>query len=194
MGANGAALIDYDDFLDLILRVKDANGSLDTVIFAPRTKNNLAKIVTGINDDPAKLTPPAGFTARRRPVSHQVAIDATRGRSNTASIAFIGGFNNCTFGSRQNVTIEASRVSGTAFERNEVMARTRSGTPLKGGEPGGGKNKVVAIDKIWVGGKAVNRKGKIAPKIPVLSRVEREGKVRSRRVSNANGKHCVMSS
>ena len=60
--------------------------------------------------------------------------------------------------------------------------------PLKGGEPIGGKNKVVEIDETYVGGKAANRKGKIPPKTPVLALVERDGKVRSHRVKNVNGK------
>src|ERR1700726_4063638 len=36
--------------------------------------------------------------------------------------------------------------------------------PTKGGEPVGGKNKVVEIDETYVGGKAANRKNHIPPK------------------------------
>ena len=46
----------------------------------------------------------------------------------------------------------------------------------------GGDNEVVEIDETFVGGKARNRKGKIPPKTPVLSLVERDGGVRSFRV------------
>ena len=55
-------------------------------------------------------------------------------------------------------------------------------------EPLGGKNKVVEIDETYFGGKAANRKNHIPPKTPVLSLVERDGKVRSQRVPNVNGK------
>jgi transposase-like protein len=48
--------------------------------------------------------------------------------------------------------------------------------------PLGGANQVVEADETFVGGKARNRKGKIPPKTPVLSLVERDGRVRSFRV------------
>ena len=59
-------------------------------------------------------------------------------------------------------------------------------SPLKGGEPIGGKNKVVEIDETYVGVKAANRKNHIPPMTAVLSLVERDGKVRSHRVSKRN--------
>jgi transposase-like protein len=58
--------------------------------------------------------------------------------------------------------------------------------PLKGGEPIGGKNKVVEIDETFVGGKARNCKNHIPKKAAVLSLVERDGKVRSFRVANVS--------
>ena len=48
-----------------------------------------------------------------------------------------------------------------------------------GGDQLGGENEVVEADETFVGGKARNRKGKIPPKTPVLSLVERDGRVRS---------------
>jgi len=53
-----------------------------------------------------------------------------------------------------------------------------------GGDQLGGKNQVVEADETYVGGKAANRKGKIPPKAPVLSLVERDGRVRSFHVPN----------
>jgi transposase-like protein len=53
--------------------------------------------------------------------------------------------------------------------------------PFGGGQLGG-ENEVVEADETFVGGKARNRKGKIPPKTPVLSLVERDGRVRSFRV------------
>lgn len=51
-----------------------------------------------------------------------------------------------------------------------------------GGDQLGGENEVVEADETFVGGKARNRKGKIPPKTPVLSLVERDGQVRSFRI------------
>lgn len=51
----------------------------------------------------------------------------------------------------------------------------------------GGQNKVVEVDETYVGGKAKNRKNHVPPKSPVLSLVERDGKVRSRHIANVNG-------
>jgi transposase-like protein len=48
----------------------------------------------------------------------------------------------------------------------------------------GGQNEVVESDETFIGGKAANRKGKIPPKSPVLSLVERGGRVRSFHVPN----------
>jgi transposase-like protein len=48
----------------------------------------------------------------------------------------------------------------------------------------GGQNKVVESDETYIGGKAANRKGYIPPKSPVLSLVERDGRVRSFHVRN----------
>ena len=45
--------------------------------------------------------------------------------------------------------------------------------------PLGGANQVVEVDETFVGGKARNRKNYIPPKAPVLSLVERDGRVRS---------------
>ena len=56
------------------------------------------------------------------------------------------------------------------------------------GSPIGGANKVVEVDETYVGGKARNRKNHVPPKEPVLSLVERGGKVRSRHVPSVNGK------
>src|SRR6266404_796422 len=53
-----------------------------------------------------------------------------------------------------------------------------------GGDQLGGENQVVEVDETFIGGKAANRKGKIPPKAPVLSLVERDGRVRSFHVPN----------
>ena len=40
-----------------------------------------------------------------------------------ASTVFIGGFENVGLVMRQTLQIESSRVSGTAFEKNQVLVR-----------------------------------------------------------------------
>jgi transposase-like protein len=56
--------------------------------------------------------------------------------------------------------------------------------PIAGSGQLGGENEVVEADETFIGGKARNRKGKIPPKTPVLSLIERDGRVRSFRVPN----------
>ena len=123
MGTNGAVPSDYDKFLDLIADIEADNGSPDTLVWAPRTKNTMAKIVTGITSDKTKLAPPADIAALGKLVSNQVSVTETQGSSNVASTVFMGGFANMAIAIRQNITIEASRVSGTTFENNQVHVR-----------------------------------------------------------------------
>jgi transposase-like protein len=61
-------------------------------------------------------------------------------------------------------------------------AMTELGMDVPG--PLGGQNKVVESDETYIGGRAANRKGRIPPKSPVLSLVERDGRVRSFHVPN----------
>jgi len=123
MGANGATPTDYDNFLNLVRDVELDNGTPATLIWSPRTKNTMAKIVTGIASDKTKLEPPADFAALRKLVSNQVSVTETQGSSNVASTAFLGGFNHFAFGMRQQLTIEVSKVSGDAFSKNMVHIR-----------------------------------------------------------------------
>ena len=57
---------------------------------------------------------------------------------------------------------------------------------IEGDDPLGGQNKVVEADETYVGGKARNRKGKIPPKAPVFSLIERDGSVRSFHINAPN--------
>lgn len=123
MGTNGALQADYDDVLDLLQALEEDNAAPTTLVHAPRSKTKLAKLVTGITGDLTKLTPPADYAALRKLTSNQISIAETQGSSDVASTTFIGGFQNAAIAVRQGIQIEASRVCGTAFEKNQVMVR-----------------------------------------------------------------------
>lgn len=123
MGNNGLAQPDYDKILDLLQAVEEDNGAPDTLIHSPRTKTKLAKLKTGISSDLTKLAPPADYVALKKLTSNQVSITETQGSSNAASTTFVGGFSNMAFAIRQNITIEASRVSDDVFAKNQTLVR-----------------------------------------------------------------------
>ena len=123
MGTNGLAMPDYDDVLDLIQNIEEANGAAITAVMAPRTRTKLAKLVTGISGDLGKLTPPAEWSALRRLVSNQVSITETQGSSTAASTMFLGDFSQMAVAIRQDITIEATRAADTAFSKNQTLVR-----------------------------------------------------------------------
>jgi HK97 family phage major capsid protein len=123
MGTDGAALANYDKILDLIQKIEEANGMAEALIYAPRTKTKLAKLVTGISGDLTKLTAPEAFTALRKTSSNQVSVTETQGSSGAASSIFIGGFQHVVVGIRQGIQIEATRVADDVFAKNQTLVR-----------------------------------------------------------------------
>ncbi len=86
---------------------------------------------------------------------------------------------------------QLQRMIGTNYETAWFLfhrLRECALDPNRG--PVGGENKVVEADETYIGGKARNaRKGKPVPKkMAVFSLVERDGEVRSFRVTNVNAK------
>jgi transposase-like protein len=79
-------------------------------------------------------------------------------------------------------TLQCSMKTAWFLGHRGREAMRELGIPQTG--PLGGANQVVEVDETFVGGKAANRKGKIPPKTPVLSLVERDGQVRSFHVLN----------
>lgn len=84
--------------------------------------------------------------------------------------------------------LQISRMLGLPYKTAWFMCH-RIRESLRDTAPGalGGQNKTVEADETYVGGKAKNRKGKVLPKSPVLSLVERGGNVRSRHVADVTG-------
>jgi HK97 family phage major capsid protein len=127
LGANGAALTNYDPFIDAIEDVENANGMATAAIFAPRTSAALSKLKTGITSDNTPLQAPEAYRNLQRFVTNQVPIDLTKGTSNDASLAFVGDFSQVLVGVRRNIVLEATKVGadGTsgAFTDLQVWVR-----------------------------------------------------------------------
>lgn len=126
MGApapDGAAFADYDPFLEAILACENANGSPSAVIYAPRSKAELAMLTTGIAGDLTKLTPPVDFAGLRKFTTTAVPIDQEHGMAVNASCAFVGGFENVWIGLRSSVRIDASIHGPNIFNRLAVWIR-----------------------------------------------------------------------
>jgi HK97 family phage major capsid protein len=123
LGANGAALADYDAWLDAIAALRSVNATPSATVFSPRTERALSGLVTGITGDKTKLVPPAAFTALTRLVSNQVSNTLTQGTAANASVAFVGDFSQVAIAVRSGLIIEASRDAGTAFAQAQVLVR-----------------------------------------------------------------------
>jgi transposase-like protein len=94
---------------------------------------------------------------------------------------------------------QLSRTLGITLKSGWFLAhriRTAMGEASPGGNGQlGGEKRVVEADETYVGGKACNRKGRIPAKHPVVSLVERDGRVRSahvRVVNSDNLRHFIV--
>lgn len=91
MGANGAAITDYDPLLDAIKLIEDDNGRAPTAaIMAPRTSNTLAQLKTGISSDNTPLEKPDKIKGLPFLVTNQVPIDEVQGSASDASRILLG--------------------------------------------------------------------------------------------------------
>lgn len=116
---HSAPLADYDVFLDAIAALENVNATARAIVMAPRSKNALAKLKTGIAGDLTKLTPPPDFNALRRVVSNQIPTNEAGAKSSI----FIGDFSNLAIGLRSSLQIEASKTAADAFGKNQVLIR-----------------------------------------------------------------------
>jgi len=120
MAADGAEMDGWDKALDLMLEIEEANGTPTTAIMAPRTKIKLAKLMNVMAD---QMRPPEEWVNLRRLTSNQVRTNEVQGASSAASTLFMGDFSHMAFAIRQDIMIEASRVAGDAFSKNQTLVR-----------------------------------------------------------------------
>ena len=124
MGANGVAFsgaVNYAPILALLQKLEEHNATPDTLVWAPRSKYELANIVDGVgvwlNDNRI----PTSVAGLRKLTSNQVSTTETQGSANTASTIFVGGFDQVVVAIRNDVVIEVSREA--AFNTNQVLVR-----------------------------------------------------------------------
>jgi HK97 family phage major capsid protein len=123
MGDNGADQTDYDEVIDLLLAIDEANGTPAVMVQSPRSKSKLAKMKDSLSTYINASRIPDAVNALRMFTSNQISITETQGSSNAASTTFIGGFDQVAIAIRQDITIEASRVADTSFKQNQTLVR-----------------------------------------------------------------------
>ena len=89
-------------------------------------------------------------------------------------------------------THQIHRMIGVSYKSTWFMTHRLREAMREGKFPGplGGEGKIVEADETWVGGKSKNRARRLAvpPKEPVVSLVERGGRIRSQHVPTVNAK------
>ena len=102
----------YDDLLDGIQLVENANGIVGAYIYPPAVKNTLAKLKDSQGN---YLQPPTDLTELQRFVTKQLAN----------SQACIGDFSQVLFGVREQVQVELSTEGADTWERDQVEIKIR---------------------------------------------------------------------
>jgi len=119
MGANGAALTNYDPFSYAVQYVSEDNGQAGAVIYAPRTGGSLDRLKEATTNAP--LQPPPSFQALTKFSTNQIPITQTQGTSHVASSAFVGDYKNIVLGMRKNLTIDIA-TSGVGSGAKDVFS------------------------------------------------------------------------
>lgn len=124
MGANGGALVDYDEFSNAVEDVADHNGQAGAVIMAPRTFYTLDRLKAATTNN--RLEAPQSFVDLKKFVTNQVGVADTQGTCSSASKAFIGDFRLVLYGIRKALEIEFSRTAGDlTFAKCQALIRCR---------------------------------------------------------------------
>jgi HK97 family phage major capsid protein len=123
MGTNGAALTNYDPFVDVLAALWGANVPQVTgLIYAPRTAGSIAKLKATDNQP---LQAPAEVAAVPRFITSGIPINQTQGSASNASCALSGNFGDCLIGVRHGFTLEAYPGPGAANFQIHFLAHLR---------------------------------------------------------------------
>jgi HK97 family phage major capsid protein len=130
MDANGAAIEDYDPFLEVIKLMYDDNSETpNTAIMAPRTWLALSKFKDQ-QDQPLQLPPALKNLAFKQ--TSKIPVNQTQGSSSAASSVFLGGFENLYLGLRlQMQIIPTFQLVATKYEFSFLAVLRADWQPLR---------------------------------------------------------------
>lgn len=112
MGANGAALTNYDPLVDAVGTLRDNNENPTGIIYSPRTARALAKLKDTTNQP---LTVPGYLDGVSRYETNQVPNNLTQGTSSLASDIFTADWRQLYVGVRTQlqITVLSERYADT---------------------------------------------------------------------------------
>ncbi len=119
MGANGAALTNFDPFSYASEYIYTDNGIPGAVIYAPRTGGNLDRLKEATTNAP--LGAPESFKNLAKFQTNQIPITQTQGTSSVASSAFVGDYKNIVIGMRRQLSIDVA-PSGIGSGAKDVFS------------------------------------------------------------------------
>jgi HK97 family phage major capsid protein len=106
----GGTLTNYDEFINLLADIEEANGAPTRVVYSPAVKEKLALLLDGQG---LQLVRPHELEPVKILVSTQCP----------ATDALMGGFDNVILGMRAQVKVEFSRATTAAFSQYGVEVR-----------------------------------------------------------------------
>ncbi|MCH7229600.1 phage major capsid protein [Glycomyces sp. L485] len=129
---SGAAPTSFDEVVDAIQLVRDANGEPVVRIDSPRTAGQYAKLADTTGQP---LQPPAEVAALRHLVSTQTPVDL--GTGSDESVSVVGNFGSAfvMLGIRSSFRVEVSPYAGDAFETFARKVRIVGRVDLAIGRP-----------------------------------------------------------
>ncbi|MFH9587918.1 phage major capsid protein [Streptomyces luteogriseus] len=130
---SGAAPTDYDEWIDAIQLVEDANGMPDVRIDSPRTAAQLAKLKE--TNTGAYLKAPDVVTALRQLKTTQTPV--TLGTGGDESVSVVGNFSTAyvVLGIRSQFRVEVSNQAGNSFDNLTRKVRIWGRADMAVGRP-----------------------------------------------------------
>lgn len=128
MGANGAALTNYDELSNAIEDVADHNGVAGAIIMAPRSYFAYDRLKAATTNNRLEMPQSVQAIKDKGNLYHtnQVGIADVQGTATTASKIFVGDFKNILYGIRKNLEVEFTKTGGTdTFAQIECLIRCR---------------------------------------------------------------------